>query len=276
MLQHAQRENYREFYEQVARRYPEEELVYASLRGRVRRRFILSHLRSFRGRLLDLGCNRGMYTATYQNGKAFGVDIALPALVAARERHPGGRYIQGDAQDLSFFRSQSFDAILCSELIEHVPDAQRVINECFRLLRKGGRLLLTTPNYKGTRPTWVDIGAMQAFGVSGVRGQFYFHTAFRPEELAEMAGRAGFQQVDCGTFEKEVKYATRLPVALFHLVRVLNRATFNSAQVNRVNGHLLERGALVVYLICRGLGLDGLFTRLVREGVRSYLLASKL
>jgi ubiquinone/menaquinone biosynthesis C-methylase UbiE len=39
----------------------------------------------------------------------------------------------------------SFDAILCSEVLEHVPDAVKVIGELARLLRSGGRLILTAP-----------------------------------------------------------------------------------------------------------------------------------
>src|SRR5206468_2559034 len=39
----------------------------------------------------------------------------------------------------------SFDAILCSEVLEHVPDAVKVIGELARLLRSGGTLILTAP-----------------------------------------------------------------------------------------------------------------------------------
>lgn len=39
----------------------------------------------------------------------------------------------------------SFDAILCSEVLEHVPDPQSALNEFTRLLRPGGRLILTAP-----------------------------------------------------------------------------------------------------------------------------------
>lgn len=39
----------------------------------------------------------------------------------------------------------SFDAILCTEMLEHVPDPVRVIGEFHRILRPGGRLMLTAP-----------------------------------------------------------------------------------------------------------------------------------
>ena len=40
---------------------------------------------------------------------------------------------------------ESFDAILCSEVLEHVPDPIKVIDEFARLLKPGGKLILTAP-----------------------------------------------------------------------------------------------------------------------------------
>lgn len=46
----------------------------------------------------------------------------------------------------SSISSESFDLILCSEVIEHIPDSQSALKEMYRLLRPGGLLLLTTPS----------------------------------------------------------------------------------------------------------------------------------
>ncbi|MCH8873617.1 class I SAM-dependent methyltransferase, partial [candidate division KSB1 bacterium] len=197
-------ENFREFYDSVGRLYPEEELVFKTLRGVIRRQFILSRLQKFKGVLLDLGCNRGYYISEYLNGKAIGVDISCPVLQEAKSRLPEISFLQGDAQQLAFLKPNSVDGILCSEMIEHVSNAQGVISECFRMLKSGGDLLITTPNYKKEKPTWIKIGEMKSYGVLGVKDDTYFHTAFRPEELKEMAESAGFTNVETGTFEKEV------------------------------------------------------------------------
>ena len=61
----------------------------------------------------------------------------------------------------------SFDAILCSEVIEHVPDPDTVMEEFFRILKPGGRLILTAPLgsgihqepyhfYGGYTPFWYE------------------------------------------------------------------------------------------------------------------------
>jgi len=268
-------ENFKEFYQSVGAHYPEEDVVYRTLRGRVRKRFVLAHLRNFKGSFIDLGCNRGTYLAHYENGRSLGVDISLPALRVARQRLANTILVQGDAQQLSFLRSEIADCILCSEVIEHVPDARRVVSECYRLLRPGGKLLITTPNYKKQRPTWVPVAEMAEYGVQGAKGDTYFHTAYRPEELAEMARLAGFSHIETGTFEKEVKYATRVPVLFYHVIDRLNRMTVDKASVAQLNRKMLETVSSAIYDLTRAVKLDRFLVSLVKEGVRSYLRANK-
>jgi len=58
---------------------------------------------------------------------------------------PDEGILEMDAANLSF-PDNSFDVVICRELIEHVPDEQVVFNEIKRVLRPQGYLLLTTPN----------------------------------------------------------------------------------------------------------------------------------
>ncbi|HEY8184907.1 MAG TPA: class I SAM-dependent methyltransferase [Pyrinomonadaceae bacterium] len=53
--------------------------------------------------------------------------------------------VQGDAANLPFC-AETFDAAICSETVEHVPDDTAVINELARILRPGGWLFFTVPN----------------------------------------------------------------------------------------------------------------------------------
>ncbi len=268
-------ESFREFYESVAENYPEEELVYQSLRGLVRKRFVVAKLQNFSGTLLDLGCNRGAYSALYSNGTVIGVDISKRVLGIARSRYPAIPFVQGDAQNVGFLKRESVDAILCSEMIEHVLEPDKVLSECHAVLRPGGKLLVTTPNYRKNRPSWVSVGAMSEYGINGVRGTDYYHTAFRPEELRELALAAGFRSANVGTFEKEVKYATRGPVLFYHVFDKLNKVTFKSDKVGRLNALCLEKASLFIYRCSCNLGLNDFFVKLVPEGVRSFLFATK-
>jgi SAM-dependent methyltransferase len=92
-----------------------------------------------RGKLLDVGCGRKPYKDTYFSGAASytGVDYltenSQPDIVAS-------------ALDLPL-EVQSFDTVVSTELLEHVPDPLRALREMHRVLRPGGYLILSTPMY---------------------------------------------------------------------------------------------------------------------------------
>jgi SAM-dependent methyltransferase len=114
-------------------------------------RDILSHAR---GAVLDLGCGDGAFTRPLlERGHAVvGSDLALGRLAALKGL--GAALLEADAVRLPF-RDRSFDTVLFTEVLEHLPDrsAQReALREFARVLRPGGRLVLTTPNRPVYRP----------------------------------------------------------------------------------------------------------------------------
>ena len=272
MEQNAKRA-FKSFYQQVGEKYPEEEEVYNTLRGRLRREFILRYLAGLSGSLLDVGCNRGAYLAAYQGGPRFGLDLSMGALQRAAAGLEG-RLVQGDAEQLGCFRAASFDHLLCSEVLEHCLNPAAIFAGMAHVLKPGGRALLTTPNYRGERPEWTDLGVLEEYGIECDCGHSYFHTAYRPEELEEMAAAAGLQVCESGTLEKEIKYAAKLPAALLLLVRFLNRR-IRSERLGRANEAFAHRFTLGVWNFCRVTRLERLLRPLVREGVRSYIIMNK-
>ncbi len=259
----------KKFYDQVGELYPEEEEVYRTLRGRLRKKFVLAWLEKQSGALLEIGTNRGMYLQHY-HGPRFGVDLSLGVLRRAHRQKPVF-FVVADAERLFCFKAGSFDRVLCSEMIEHVFHPQRVFASMAHVLKPGGEALLTTPNYRGERPTWVELGAMIGYGVKGDWREKYFHTAYRPEELVVLAAEAGFQVVDAGTLEKEVKYAAKIPAALLLLGRRLNRL-LKSKRFGQWNEDFFQRFSLFIYYIAHYSLLEKLLLLFVREGVRSYII----
>jgi SAM-dependent methyltransferase len=92
-------------------------------------RFIVAH--ASEGRTLDVGAQTGPYRAYF------------PHRIAVDVRPAPGVHVVGDAQALGF-TDAVFDVVLCTEMLEHVPEPQRAINEMRRVLKPGGVLLLTT------------------------------------------------------------------------------------------------------------------------------------
>jgi 2-polyprenyl-6-hydroxyphenyl methylase/3-demethylubiquinone-9 3-methyltransferase len=275
MMEMEKVEFFREFYEEVGEKYPEEEIVYRTLKGRLRREFILKHLASWKGRLLDVGCNRGMYLKAYRGGKKVGVDISLPVLEKIWEAGENMPLVVADAQVLDCFRDEVFDVVLCSEVLEHVPRPERVMEGMHKVLAPGGRAFITTPNYRGKRPEWAEIGMMGAYGIQGVRGNRYWHTAYRPEELAGMGTKFGFHVVEKGTLEKEVKYAAKIPMLVFYLFYIINRWMLRSRRWDALNQRMFDALSLGIYRLVKGVGLNSLLLRWIREGVRSYIIIEK-
>jgi 2-polyprenyl-3-methyl-5-hydroxy-6-metoxy-1,4-benzoquinol methylase len=67
---------------------------------------------------------------------------------AERQGLRGITWVTADVQDLAF-PDGAFDTVVSCETIEHVHDPARAVSELARVLRPGGRLFLTTPNYLG-------------------------------------------------------------------------------------------------------------------------------
>ncbi|OPZ68834.1 MAG: hypothetical protein BWY83_02180 [bacterium ADurb.Bin478] len=159
-------------------------------------------------------------------------------------------------------------------MLEHCLNPSAVFAGIAHVLKPGGRALITTPNYKGEKPAWVQVGCLSDYGVHGDADGRYFHTAFRPQELRELALAAGLVPVESGTLEKEVKYAAKLPAALLLIGRLLNRLL----RSKKFEAWLLQwfnRLSLQIYVFCRITGLQPLLVRWIDEGVRSYVWVEK-
>ncbi len=101
-------------------------------------------------RVLDVGCGDGRHIveAARRGAFAVGLDYDRAELVKARARI-GGQHVDlvvGDATRLPF-RDGAFDAVICTETLEHLPDDAGAMREIGRLLASGGQLLGAVPSH---------------------------------------------------------------------------------------------------------------------------------
>ena len=98
-------------------------------------------------RVLDLGCGAGQFLALLRrlDAEPVGVELSERALARAAEAEPGVEtHLLAPDGSIPLVHG-SVDLVWCSEVIEHVADVGYLLSEVRRVLRPGGRLLLTTP-----------------------------------------------------------------------------------------------------------------------------------
>lgn len=97
------------------------------------------------GRLLDVGCGSGEWLQTMRGlgWQGEGVDFDEAAVKVGRQR---GLAVRCGTVQQQNYPSESFDAIILNHVIEHVPEPVGTVSECRRILKRGGKLVLCTPN----------------------------------------------------------------------------------------------------------------------------------
>lgn len=135
--------------------------------------------------VLDVGCGEGYGAARFAEvaGRVVGIDYDASAVTHAATRYDKPRFVRANLAHLPV-RSQAVDVLATLQVIEHVWDHAQFVAECRRVLRPGGRLLVTTPNRYTFSP-----------GRDTPTNPFHTHE-FTATELQDLLVRNGFVDVD--------------------------------------------------------------------------------
>ena len=152
-------------------------------------------------RVLDAGCGGGLLTeALARRGAAVtgldaGEQIIRAATQHARETGLELEYTAARLEDFAADNAGRFDLVTCMELLEHVPEPERTLCDCARLLAPGGHLFLATINRNLKSYAGAVIGAERLFGLLP-EGTHDYAGFIRPSELQRWLRRAGFKTLD--------------------------------------------------------------------------------
>lgn len=99
--------------------------------------------------VLDVGCNGGTIAVQLMQKGCYvkGIDIVQELVEKAIKR--GVFAEQGTAEDLSRFNDNEFDNVICCEVLEHLYDPLPAIKEAHRVLKHGGKYIITVPHPNG-------------------------------------------------------------------------------------------------------------------------------
>jgi SAM-dependent methyltransferase len=104
-------------------------------------RFLVLHLESWRGRVLDVGAGEAPWRELMREVEYVAVDVDSADAFGMRRKEHVTYY---DGKKLPF-DDESFDHVLCTEVLEHVPKPESLLDDIKRVLKPGGSLVLTVP-----------------------------------------------------------------------------------------------------------------------------------
>jgi ubiquinone/menaquinone biosynthesis C-methylase UbiE len=190
-------------------------------------------------KVLDAGCGEGFYTMVFQelfDCEIFAVDSDISILDRAVKWLKNGGKInvtQGDLCKLEF-ADNFFDKVVCSEVLEHIPDDTKAVSELFRVMKPGGTLAVTVPN--SNYPfLWDPLNKIRGFlglghfnAKSEVWGGIWAYDhkrLYSPKELGALLEKAGF-------VIEETEVLTHYGLPFNHLILVLGKRFYTKLPVS--------------------------------------------
>jgi len=150
----------------------------------------------FKGSLLDLGCGGGTNTEKlakiYKRARVYGCDISQTAIAYAK-KYGGGKVKYAVIKGKIFpYKSNTFDVVVCLDVLEHVPNVEAFLTQIRRVLKKNGKLYLVIP-CEGQAFTYTK--ALQIFGLDRYFTRKYWghiHPEFTHKNVISLVKNAKF------------------------------------------------------------------------------------
>jgi len=162
----------------------------------VRSRFICEHATVSGSSVLDVGCGGGLLCESLARagGTVTGIDLA-PGMIEVARLHAAHAalaidYRVADAASLAGTAPASFDVVTSMEMLEHVPDPERMVATLAALVRPGGHVFVSTLNRNLRSFLLAIVGAEYLLGLIP-RGTHEYERLIRPAELARWGRAAG-------------------------------------------------------------------------------------
>ncbi len=164
---------------------------------RVRKDRVLELLGYGPGRVLDIGCGPAVMTKeiTDRGFTYDGIDISEVMIGEAKKKFPAASFSVGAVENISA-PNNAYDVIVAMGLVEYVTDDSAAIREMQRVLKPGGRLLVSLPNWWSPMRMWdrLIIALLGSF-IRRFRqklGENIFHREYRPHAYMKTLEKEGF------------------------------------------------------------------------------------
>jgi SAM-dependent methyltransferase len=136
------REFYNEHYSQTSEAGPLERLKQEARLSALR---VLLDVIVQKDKVLIVGCGAGADLSVVSGG-VVACDLSTSAVQRAKDSSPLARLLVADTCDLPFVHAR-FAVVVCSEVLQHLPDPELAVSEFDRVLKTGGAVVVTVPNW---------------------------------------------------------------------------------------------------------------------------------
>src|SRR6185369_6213659 len=164
----------------------------------LRTKFITDGLDLAGRKVLDVGCGGGILTEALARcgAQAIGIDLSNDSIEAAkahaRQQGLNIEYRYENIEETASKHAGEFDAITCMEMLEHVPEPNKIIDACSRLLKPGGHAFFSTINRTPKAFVFVIFGGEYILRLLP-RGTHTYRKLIRPSELKQWAQASGLE-----------------------------------------------------------------------------------
>ena len=163
--------------------------------------YIAQRIDLSQAKVLDVGCGGGLLAEgmAKRGADVTGVDRSPKALNVARlhaeQANVSVDYQENDAETWALTHAETYDAVTCLEVLEHVPDVPRAIAACASMLKPGGLFFFATLNRTPISYIKAIIGAEYVMGWLP-KGTHQYNKFIKPNEMIRAVRQAGLNEQD--------------------------------------------------------------------------------